>query len=255
MIKLVLVRHGESAWNRKNLFTGWTDVGLTKKGVAEARQAGRLLKKKGYAFDIAFTNLHKRTLRTLNIILKELGLTEIPVYKSWRLNERHYGALVGLKKAATARKFGEREVLLWRRSYSLRPPALKKTDRRYLSLIAAYKNLDKRDIPLTESLKDTVRRFLPYWKNTIAPKARKGDRALIVASHNSLRALVKYLDRIPDKDIPEFTIPTGVPLVYEFDRKLKPIRHYYLGNLKEIAKKIKSVAAQGKAKSSLNRKY
>jgi len=248
MIKLVLVRHGESIWNKKNLFTGWTDVGLTKKGLAEAKQAGKILKKKGYSFDIAFTSVLKKATKTLALVLDEMNMTKIPVHKSWRLNERHYGALQGLNKAETAKKFGGKKVLLWRRSYSVRPPALKRTDKRYPGRDPMYKHLAKNDLPLTESLKDTVKRVLPYWEKTIVPEIKKGNKVIIAAHGNSLRALVKYLDKISDKKIVSLNIPTGVPLVYELNKKLKPIRHYYLGNPKEIAKKMKSVVAQGKAR-------
>ncbi|MAG16374.1 2,3-diphosphoglycerate-dependent phosphoglycerate mutase [Candidatus Woesearchaeota archaeon] len=248
MIKLVLLRHGESIWNKENRFTGWTDVGLTKKGIAEAKKAGKILEKKGYTFDVAFTSVLKKATRTLRIVLHEMGLVQIPVHKSWRLNERHYGALQGLNKAETAIKFGEQQVLLWRRSYSVRPPALKKTDKRYPGKDFLYKDLAKKDIPLTESLKDTVKRVLPYWKKAIVPEIKKDNQVLIAAHGNSLRALVKYLDKISDKKIVSLNIPTGVPLVYELNNNLKPIRHYYLGNPKEIAKKMKMVAAQGKVK-------
>lgn len=227
MIKLVLVRHGQSIWNKKELFTGWADSGLTKKGVEEAKEAGKILKHNKYAFDVVFTNLHKRTLKTLYIILKELNL-KVPVYKSWRLNERHYGALQGLNHAFMEKKFGKKQVRLWRRSYSIKPPLLKKSDKRYIRMLRTYKGVPKKDFPLGESLKDTVKRFLPCWREEIKPAIKKGKKVLIVASHNSLRALVKHLDKIPDKDIPHFTLPTGAPLVYELDKDLKPVRHYYL---------------------------
>ncbi len=247
MIKLVILRHGESTWNKKNLFTGWTDVGLTKKGVAEAREAGKTLKRKGYRFDVAFTNLHKRTLGTLRVVLKELRQARIPVKKSWRLNERHYGALQGMNKAKIAKKFGEKQFMLWRRSYSVRPPALKKSDRRYRAMLATYKGVDKKHFPLAESLKDTFKRTLPYWKNEIVPEIKSGRKVLIVASGNSLRSLVKHLDKVPDAEIPKLNIPTGIPLVYELGASLKPLRHYYLGNQAEIRSAIEKVAAQGKA--------
>ncbi len=236
MIKLVLLRHGESVWNRQNRFTGWTDVGLTKKGVAEAEGAGKILKQKGYAFDVAFTSVLKKATKTLQIVLDEVSL-KIPVHKSWRLNERHYGALQGLNKAETAKKFGERQVLLWRRSYSVRPPALKKTDERYPGRDPLYRGLPKKYLPLTESLRDTFKRVLPYWEKAVVPEIKKGSKVIIVAHGNSLRALVKYLDKISDKKIVGLNIPTGAPLVYELNEKLKPIRHYYLGNQKELAEK------------------
>ncbi len=247
MIKMVILRHGESTWNRKNLFTGWTDVGLTKKGVEEARNAGNILKKKGYKFDVAFTNLHRRSLGTLQPVLKALGLAKIPIHKSWRLNERHYGALQGLNKSAIANKFGERQFTLWRRGYDTRPPALKKSDKRYRAMLAAYPEVDKKYFPFAESLKDTYKRTLPCWKKEIAPELKKGKRVLIVGSGNSLRSLVKYLDKVPDREIPKLNIPTGVPLVYELDSNLKPARHYYLGNQNEIRRAIEKVKSQGKA--------
>ncbi len=247
MIKLVILRHGESTWNRKNLFTGWTDVGLTKKGIEEASNAGKILEWKGYKFDVVFTNLHRRSLETLKPVLKELGQAKIPVHKSWRLNERHYGALQGLNKSEMAKKFGEKQVLLWRRSYDVRPPALKTSDRRYRAMLAAYPELDKKYFPVAESLKDTYKRTIPFWKSEIAPELKKGMRVLIVASGNSLRSLIKHLDKVPDTEIPKLNIPTGIPLVYELNSKLKPIRHYYLGNPSEIRSAIEKVAAQGKA--------
>ena len=245
--KIVLIRHGESVWNRKNLFTGWADVALTKKGILEAKKAGKMLKKKGYVFDIVFTNLHIRSLKTVQIVLDVLGLNRIPVNKTWRLNERHYGALIGLNKAKTAQKYGEKQVLLWRRSYSIRPPALQMSDKRYSAIVKAYKGVPQKYIPLTESLADTYRRTVPYWKSAIVTAIKEGRRVLIVASHNSLRSLVKYLDKIPDKDILNFTIPTGFPLVYELHGNLKPKRHYYLGNAAEIKKSLAKIAAQGTA--------
>lgn len=245
--KVVLLRHGESEWNKKNLFTGWMDVALTKKGADEAKKAGRALKDKRYAFDIVFTNLHRRSIKTAQIVLDTLGLNKLPVIKTWRLNERHYGALIGLNKAETAQKYGDKQVLLWRRSYSIRPPALLKTDRRYKVIADTYRDMPKKYFPLTESLADTYKRTVPYWKNTLIPAIKGNKKVLIVASHNSLRSLVKFIDKIPDKDIPEFTIPTGVPLVYELDGNLKPKRHYYLATAAEIKKSLKSIAAQGKA--------
>lgn len=246
--KVVFIRHGESTWNRKNLFTGWVDVALTQKGIEEARKAGKELKKKGYAFDAVFTNLHKRSLRTVQIVLGILGLARIPVSKTWRLNERHYGALIGLNKAETAQKYGERQVLLWRRSYGVRPPALLKTDKRYKTIVNTYRIVPKKYIPLTESLADTYRRTVPYWKSAIAPAIKEGRKVLVVASHNSLRSLVKHIDGIPDRAIPEFTIPTGVPLVYELNERMEPKRHYYLGNAAQIRKSLSIISAQGKAK-------
>ncbi|MBI2659146.1 2,3-diphosphoglycerate-dependent phosphoglycerate mutase [Candidatus Woesearchaeota archaeon] len=248
MLKLVLLRHGESTWNRENRFTGWVDVDLSEKGIEEAKKAGQILKKEGYTFDVAYTNFLKRCTRTLSIVLKEMGLANIPVCKSWRLNERHYGALQGLNKAEMAAKYGEEQVLKWRRSYSIRPPSLKKTDAMWPGNDPKYKGLAKKEIPLTECLKDVVARVLPYWKKEIAHSLKSGKNVLVVASGNSSRAIVKYLDKISDDEIVNLNIPTGIPLVYELDKNLKPIRHYYLGNPKEIEAKIKAVAAQGKAK-------
>ncbi len=247
MIKLVLLRHGESVWNRENRFTGWTDVDLSGQGMQEAKKAGQLLKEEGYDFDIAYTNLLKRCIRTLWIALDEMDLIWIPIYKSWRLNERHYGALQGLNKAEMAAKYGEEQVLKWRRSYETRPPALKKTDKTYPGNDPKYKNIPEKEIPLGECLKDTILRFIPYWKKEIEPQLKSGKKVLIVASGNSSRAVVKHLDKISDGDIVNLNIPTGVPLVYELDSSLKPIRHYYLGNQEEIEKKIQQVVAQGKA--------
>lgn len=248
MIKLVLLRHGESVWNKENRFTGWIDVDLSEKGIEEAKKAGRLLKKEGYTFDVAYTNVLKRCTRTLSIVLKEMKLMGIPVHKSWRLNERHYGALQGLNKAEMAAKFGEEQVLVWRRSYDIRPPALKKTDAMWPGKDTKYKDLAKKDIPLTECLKDVVARVLPYWKKEIAPALNSGKRVIIVASGNSSRAIVKYLDKLSNDEVVNLNIPTGIPLIYELDKNLKPIRHYYLGNKKEIEAKIQQVAAQGKTK-------
>ncbi|MBI2657435.1 2,3-diphosphoglycerate-dependent phosphoglycerate mutase [Candidatus Woesearchaeota archaeon] len=248
MIKLVLLRHGESTWNRENRFTGWTDVPLTENGVEEARKAGKVLKEKGFSFDVAYTNILKRCTETLSIVLGEMNLRHIPVVNSWKLNERHYGALQGLNKAEMAAKYGEEQVLKWRRSYDIRPPALKKTDERYSGNDPKYKDLKKNEIPLTECLKDVVKRVVPYWKSEIAPALKKNKKIIIVASGNSSRAIVKYLDNVPDKDIVELNIPTGIPLVYELDDNLKPVRHYFLGDPKEIEAKIQAVAAQGKAK-------
>ncbi len=248
VIKLVLLRHGESTWNKENRFTGWTDVDLSPKGITEARKAGRVLKEKGYTFDVAFTSVLKRAIRTLWLVLDEMDLMWIPVYRSWRLNERHYGALQGLNKAETAAKYGEEQVLVWRRSYDIRPPALEKTDKRYPGNDPIYRELDKKDIPLTECLKDTVERFLPYWHEVLAPTIKSGKRVIISAHGNSLRALVKYLDHVSDDDIVKLNIPTGIPLVYELDGELKPIKSYYLGNPAEVARAMEAVARQGKAK-------
>ena len=249
MHKLVLVRHGESTWNKENRFTGWTDVDLSEKGLQEAHEAGRTLRKNGYTFDIAFTSVLKRAIRTLWIILDELEQMWIPVQNHWRLNERHYGALQGLNKAEMASKYGEEQVLQWRRSYDVRPPAVDKTDERYPASDLRYKELSQDEIPRCESLKDTVNRFLPYWHETIAPAIRSKKRVLISAHGNSLRALVKYLDNVSEKAITELNIPTGIPLVYELGDDLKPVNHYYLGDEERIRKAIESVAAQGKAKN------
>ena len=250
MKKLVLLRHGESIWNRENRFTGWTDVDLSPKGVAEAKRAGEVLKKEGFVFDAAFTSVLKRAIRTLWIVLDEMDLMWIPVYNSWRLNERHYGGLQGLNKSEMAAKYGEEQVLIWRRSYDIRPPALEKTDERSPANDPRYKDLAKKDIPLTECLKDTVARFMPYWHETIAPVVKSGKRVIIAAHGNSMRALVKYLDNISDKDIVALNIPTGLPLVYELDDKLKPIRSYYIGDPEEVKKAMEAVASQGKAKKT-----
>ena len=247
-MKLVLLRHGESIWNRENRFTGWTDVDLSEKGIEEARKAGQVLKEKGYTFDVAFTSVLKRAIRTLWIVLDEMDLMWIPVYRSWRLNERHYGALQGLNKAETAAKYSEEQVLIWRRSYDVRPPSLEKTDERYPGNDPIYRDLAKEDIPLTECLKDTVERFLPYWHEVLAPTIKSGKRVIISAHGNSLRALVKYLDHISDEDIVKLNIPTGIPLVYEMDGELKPIKNYYLGDPEEVARAMEAVARQGKAK-------
>jgi len=246
--KLVLLRHGESTWNKENRFTGWTDVDLSEQGLKEAKNAGKVLKDEGYVFDIAFTSVLKRAIRTLWMTLDELDLMWIPVERSWRLNERHYGALQGLNKAETAVKYGEEQVHIWRRSYDTQPPALEKSDPRFPGNDARYKNLRENELPFTECLKDTVNRFVPYWEQRIAPIVKTGQRVIIAAHGNSLRALVKYLDKIPDEEIVGLNIPTGTPLVYELDEELKPIKHYYLGNQEEIEKKAKAVANQGKAK-------
>jgi len=248
MHKLVLVRHGESTWNKENRFTGWTDVDLSDRGIAEAVEAGRILKRERYVFDIAFTSVLKRAIKTLNFILEEMDLHWIPVEKSWRLNERHYGALQGLNKAEMAQKFGEQQVHMWRRSYDIPPPPLAENDKRYPGKDPRYSDLGKRQIPLTESLKFTVERFLPYWHETIAPTIMEGKKVVVVAHGNSLRALVKYLDDIEEEKIVGLNIPTGIPLVYELNKKLKPVKHYYLGNQEEIQKMMLEVANQGKAK-------
>ena len=248
MRKVVLLRHGESVWNQQNRFTGWTDVGLNERGEAEARAAGRLLKEGGYEFDLAFTSVLKRAIKTLWIGLEEMDRMWIPVRNSWRLNERHYGALQGLNKAETAAKFGDAQVKIWRRSYDTPPPALADGDPRLELSDPRYAELDRKSLPRTECLKDTVARFLPYWHETIAPSVRSGQRVIIVAHGNSLRALVKYLDNVSDADIVELNIPTGQPLVYELDDALKPFRHYYLGVPKEIEAAMAAVAAQGKAR-------
>jgi 2,3-bisphosphoglycerate-dependent phosphoglycerate mutase len=226
MKKLVLLRHGESLWNKENRFTGWTDVDLTEKGAEEAKEAGRTLREEGYVFDIAYTSVLKRAIRTLWLVLDEMDLMWIPVYRSWRLNERHYGGLQGLNKAEMTEKHGMEQVKLWRRSYDVRPPALTPDDPRYPGKDPRYAKLSARDLPLTECLKDTVERFLPYWHETIAPVVRQGKRVLIAAHGNSMRALVKYLDHIPDVKIVGLNIPTGVPLVYELEDDLAPIRNY-----------------------------
>lgn len=248
MYKLVLLRHGESTWNKENRFTGWTDVDLSEKGVEEAKTAGQILKKEGYIFDIAFTSYLKRAIRTLWIVLDEMDLMWIPEYKSWRLNERHYGALQGLNKAEMAEKFGNELVHQWRRSYDVPPPKLEKSDPRYTANDPRYKDLDEKDIPLSECLKDTVIRFMPYWQEVISPLILEGKRIIIVAHGNSLRALVKHLDNIPDEEIPGLNIPTGIPLVYHLDNELKPIEKYYLGDTEEIEKAIQKVADQTKKK-------
>ncbi len=228
MIRLVLLRHGESEWNRQNRFTGWTDVDLSERGVAEAREAGGLLRGEGWGFDVAFTSVLKRATRTLEIVLEVMDLTRIPVRRSWRLNERHYGALQGLNKAETAARHGADQVQIWRRSYDVRPPALEKSDERWPGNDPRYADVERDDLPLTECLKDTVERLLPCWRGEIVPEIAAGRRVLIAAHGNSLRALVKFLDEVPDEEIPGLEIPTGVPLVYELDADLGPLRHYYL---------------------------
>jgi len=248
MKQIVLLRHGESAWNKENRFTGWTDVDLTPQGIAEAREAGRALREKGFVFDIAYTSVLKRAIRTLWLALDELDLMWIPVVRSWRLNERHYGALQGLNKAETAAKFGDEQVLLWRRSYDVPPPPLDVDDERYPGRDPRYRKLSAEELPLTECLKDTVQRFLPCWHDVIARSVMDGDRVIIAAHGNSLRALVKYLDNVGDSEIVGLNIPTGIPLVYELTDDLKPIRNYYLGDADKVAAATQAVANQGKAK-------
>jgi 2,3-bisphosphoglycerate-dependent phosphoglycerate mutase len=249
MIKLVLLRHGQSVWNRENRFTGWHDVDLTEQGRAEALRAGRQLAEQGYRFDVAFTSVLKRAIRTLWITLDEMDLMWIPVHRDWRLNERHYGALQGLNKAQTAERYGDEQVLVWRRSYDTRPPALAADDERHPARDPRYAALDRCELPLAECLKDTVTRFLPYWHQSIVPQVRSGKRVLIAAHGNSLRALVKYLDDVSAEDIVGLNIPTGMPLVYELDDDLKPLERYYIGDPDEVAEAMAAVAAQGKAKA------
>ena len=248
MRQLVLLRHGESAWNKENRFTGWTDVDLTDQGVAEAKSAARVLKEKGFVFDVAHTSVLKRAIRTLWIVLDAMDLMWIPVHRSWRLNERHYGALQGLNKAETAAKFGDEQVLIWRRSYDIPPPALQPSDPRHPGSDPRYAQLSPAELPLTECLKDTVARFLPYWHEVIAPSVKAGQKVIIAAHGNSLRALVKYLDNVGDAEIVGLNIPTGIPLVYELADDLKPLRHYYLGDPEVVAQAMRTVANQGKAK-------
>ena len=248
MTKLVLLRHGESQWNLENRFTGWTDVDLTEKGEAEARESGKLLEEEGFQFDVVHTSLLMRANRTMEICLEEMGENDILIKYNWRLNERHYGALQGLNKAETAKKYSDEQVLIWRRSYSTPPPQLDADDEQHPRFDERYSDLDPNDLPASECLKDTVDRFLPYWHESIKPDIESGKRVFIVAHGNSLRALVKYLDTVSDEDIVGLNIPTGVPLVYELDKSLKPIRNYYLGDQEAIAKKAAEVAAQGKSK-------
>ena len=247
MYKLVLLRHGESEWNKENRFTGWTDVDLSEKGIQEAEEAAKQLKKEGYTFDIAFTSVLKRGIRTLWIVLEKMDLMWIPVYRAWRLNERHYGALQGLYKAKLAAEIGEEQVLIWRRSYDVPPPALKTSDPRYPGNDIRYEGLTGDEIPLSECLKDTVERVLPYWHEEIAPTIKTGKKVLISAHGNSLRALVKYLDNVPEEKIIKLNIPTGIPLIYELDSELKPINHYYLADSEKVEEAIQAVADQGKA--------
>ncbi len=248
MYKLVLIRHGESTWNQENRFTGWTDVDLTDQGREEARQAGRLLKGQGFRFDVAYVSVLKRAIRTLWTVLDEMDLMWLPVHNSWRLNERHYGALQGLNKSETAAQFGEDQVKIWRRSYDIPPPPLETSDLRFPGNDPRYADMSPHELPKTECLKDTVARFLPYWHQTLAPAVKSGKKVLVVAHGNSIRAIVKYLDNVSDDDIIGINIPTGVPLVYELDADLKPLKHYYLGNAEAIAKAMHAVASQGKAK-------
>jgi 2,3-bisphosphoglycerate-dependent phosphoglycerate mutase len=248
VIKLVLLRHGESTWNKENRFTGWTDVDLSEKGIEEAKLAAQLLSDGGFTFDVAHTSVLKRAIKTLWLVLDGLEQQWLPVKKSWRLNERHYGALQGLNKAETAAKHGDEQVLIWRRSYDIPPPPLDLTDKRHPKFDPRYKDVDPKDLPANEALKNTVDRFVPYWKSDIVPDLKAGKKVLIAAHGNSIRALLKYLEDIPNDEIVELNIPTAVPLVYELTDDLKPIKRYYLGNQAEIEAKMKAVAAQGKAK-------
>jgi 2,3-bisphosphoglycerate-dependent phosphoglycerate mutase len=248
MIKLVLIRHGESQWNKENRFTGWHDVTLSEKGIDEANQGGKLLAAEGFTFDLAFTSVLTRAIKTLNLVLEQMGLSWIPVVKSWKLNERHYGALQGLNKAETAEKHGDDQVKVWRRSYDIPPPPLAKSDERWAGKDPRYAGLQDGELPLTECLKDTVARVVPYWEAEIVPQLKAGKKVIIAAHGNSLRALVKHLDNIPDDQIVELNIPTAVPLVYELDESMKPLRHYYLGDAEAIAAAQAAVANQGKAK-------
>src|SRR3970040_269180 len=240
MYKIILLRHGQSSWNKENRFTGWTDVDLSEKGKDEAKKAGQILKREGFLFDIAYTSVLKRAIRTLWIVLDEMDLMWIPVIRNWRLNERHYGDLQGLNKVETAKKFGDEQVKIWRRSYDIQPPALDKNDDRYPGKDPRYSALKESELPLTECLKDTVDRFVPYWENTIAPMVQSGKKVIIAAHGNSLRALVKYLDNISNEEIVELNIPTGIPLVYELKEDLTPIRSFYLGDPEEIEKAAKA---------------
>ncbi len=248
MYRIVLLRHGESEWNKENRFTGWTDVPLSEKGLLEAQSAGNVLKEKGFAFDKAYTSVLKRAIKTLWCVLEEMDLMWIPVENSWKLNERHYGGLQGLNKSETAAKYGDEQVKIWRRSYATRPPLLEKTDERYPGKDPRYAGLAEDELPAGECLADTVARVVPYWEDHIAPDIRAGKKLVIAAHGNSLRALVKYLDKISEKDILELNIPTGVPLVYELDGELDPLKHYYLGDEEAIAAAQAAVANQGKSK-------
>lgn len=247
MYKLVLLRHGESDWNKENRFTGWTDVDLSERGVKEAIEAGRLLKAEGFCFDLAYTSLLKRAIRTLNFVQEQMDALWIPVIKDWRLNERHYGALQGLNKAETAQKFGDQQIAIWRRSYDIPPPPLTKDDDRFPGRDPRYAAIPENQLPLTECLKDTVNRFMPLWREDIARKVQEGKRVIIAAHGNSLRALVKYLDNVSDSEIVGLNIPTGIPLVYELSKDLSPIKHYYLGDPEAVRKAAEAVANQGKA--------
>jgi 2,3-bisphosphoglycerate-dependent phosphoglycerate mutase len=248
MYKLVLVRHGQSTWNLENRFTGWTDVGLTDLGWEEAHEAGKLLREGGYVFDVAYTSVLRRAIQTLWVILQEMNLEWIPVTNAWQLNERHYGSLQGLNKAEMAEKFGETQVKIWRRSYDVPPPALDWNDERHPRFDPRYASLTPEELPATESLKITLERVLPYWHSTLTPVIKSGKRVILVAHGNSIRALVKYLDDISEAEITELNIPTGLPLVYELDEDLKPIKHYYLGDPEEAARKAAAVANQAKVK-------
>lgn len=248
MKKIVLIRHGESVWNKENLFTGWTDVTLSEKGIEEAKKGGIALKKEGYTFDKAYTSVLTRAIKTLNFVLEEMDELYVPVIKAWQLNERHYGSLQGLNKAETAEKYGEDQVKIWRRSYDIPPPPLEKTDDRYPGKDKRYEDMDEKDLPLTECLKDTVSRVIPYWENVILKDVKAGKNIVVAAHGNSLRALVKYLDDISDEDIIELNIPTGMPLVYELDDNYKAINKYYLGDPEEVKKAMEAVANQGKKK-------
>jgi 2,3-bisphosphoglycerate-dependent phosphoglycerate mutase len=245
VVKLVLLRHGESIWNKEDRFTGWTDVDLSDRGITEAKEAGRTLRERGYLFDMAFTSVLKRAIRTIWLVLDQMDLMWIPVYRSWRLNERHYGALQGLNKAEMALKVGEEQVHKWRRGYDVRPPALDNTDKRYPGNDPKYRELGESELPLTESLKDTIVRCVPYWHDVIASTLKSGKHVIVSAHGNSLRALVKYLDNISDEDIPGLNIPTGIPLVYELDEDLKPQKHYYLGDARAVERAVNKVAKQG----------
>ena len=249
MKKIVLLRHGESVWNKENRFTGWTDVDLSDKGVEEAHEAGRILREEGFAFDVAHGSVLKRAIRTMWIVLEQLDQVWIPQHLSWRLNERHYGALQGLNKAEMATQYGEEQILAWRRSYDVPPPALEKSDARYPGRDPRYAGMKPGDIPVTECLKDTVARFLPHWNEVIAPDVRAGRRVVIVAHGNTIRALVKYLDNVSEKDIVGLNIPTGIPLVYELDDSFRPLKHYYLGDQEKAQAAAAAVAAQSRAKS------
>jgi 2,3-bisphosphoglycerate-dependent phosphoglycerate mutase len=246
IMKLVLLRHGESIWNKEDRFTGWADIDLSEKGIAEAKEAGKALADQGYFFDVAFTSVLKRAIRTLWLVLDEMDLMWIPVHRSWRLNERHYGALQGLNKAEMSAKVGEEQVGIWRRSYDIRPPALDKTDKRYPGNDPKYRGLSENRLPVTESLKDTVARLMPYWHEVLAPVLKAGKHAIVSAHGNSLRAIVKYLDDISDSGIVDVNIPTGIPLVYELDEELKPLAHFYLGDAEKVRRAISEVAGQGK---------